>query len=883
MTPPREKPDGKKRQSAAGSRGSLRADPAISRESFLELSRDYLAILKNNLVDFRSGSTEGATFVRDYSRIVDSIVGVLFQRAAQEHDVSTRALDMAIIGLGGYGRAELAPYSDVDILILCKRKTAIVKQVASSFIQLMWDIGFELGHSVESLLESEAALGRHMDTRTALFESRLICGSKKIGREIERQIKRLRQKDREAFLRRKVKDAIARHKKQSSSYQLIEPNVKLSPGGMRDFQTLVWLGLVVGGKTGLSALRKKGLLLSGEATALERAYDFLIKVRVELHLATESRQDQLTVDMQKVVAERLGYRDKRGHLAVELFMRDYHNHARTIHTIIADIIDELKHGKAVAVLLSRRKVPRAEGKLSLRINRRKIKQDPLYVFATQKEVGLKLDRGLKRRLETALAEDLSGKAARSKMQRAFPGLLKDGTHVSLVLRSMHETGFLAAVIPEYKDLTSLKRYDLYHHYTVDEHSFQVVHNIEILAGTRSRRLMPLARIYSEVASMQNLYLAALLHDIGKIQGKGHAKKGAVLARKILGRMSLKRDDISAVSYLIEIHLLMSHFSQRRDPSDLGTLTAFTRQVRTRSNLKYLCLLTYADLKATSPVVWTEWKRSLLWLFYLQAYRFMASTEKEPEVVYKSRKRAILRSFPKGSAKDRALAHLDMLPGRYLLTMSSKHVREHMTLIDELDGRRAVMSKRQERLATEITFCTRDKPYRLSQLCGVLTLNDCNILFAYAFTRRDGKVIDVFHVEDITGTSPLDMPRMDRIERDLGEVLGGKLDIQAAVAKHLTKWRRKRGPSIPVPVKVKFENDISGEVTIIDIFALDQPGLLFKLTRALSHEGLTIHRARISTEANRAIDSFDVQDSKGQKITAVGKLRGIRSRLEKALR
>jgi [protein-PII] uridylyltransferase len=882
MTPPREISRNKKWKKSTKAPPPPRADSSVTREAFLKLSRDYLAVLRKSLIDFRSGAAEGKSFARDYSHIVDSIVGVLYQRAAQEHGVSSHDLDIAIIGMGGYGRAELAPYSDVDILILCRRRTALVKQVASSFVRLMWDVGFVLGHAVESLIESESTLSRHMDTRTALFESRWICGSRNIGREIEKQIKRLRQKDRKAFLSRKIKDAVARHRRYSGSFQLIEPNVKLSPGGMRDFQTLVWLGMVVGGKTGLASLRAKGLLLSGESKALERAHGFLLKVRVELHLATESKQDQLTVAMQKVVAERLNYRARKEHLAVELFMRDYYNHTRTISAIIEDIIEELQHGKDVGVLLGRSKVPKAHGRLSLRINHRKIKQEPLYVFVRQKEMGLKLDRGLKRRLEISLEEDLAGQATRRRMRHAFPDLLKSGKNLSLVLRSMHETGFLAAVIPEYQDLTSLRRYDLYHHYTADEHSFRVVQNVELLGNTRARRLTPFARIYSEVANKQVLYLAALLHDIGKIQGKGHAKKGALLSRKIMRRMALKREDIESVSYLIEIHLLMSHFSQRRDPSDLGTLRSFARRVGSRGNLKYLCLLTYADLRATSPIVWTEWKRNLLWVFYVNAHRFMARAEKEPEAVYKSRKQAILRAFAKGREKGQALAHLDLLPGRYLLTMNASRVKEHMRLIEGLDGRLAVVSKRRRGPATEITVCTQDQPYLLSKLCGVLTLNDCNILFAHAFTRTDGKVLDVFHVEDVSGTSPIDGARIDKIKQDLNEVLQGRIEVHEAVENHLPKWKRKKVSLIPAPLEAEFDNDISPEVTIIDIFAMDQPGLLFKLTWVLARDGLTIHRARISTEANRAIDSFDVQDSKGRKITAIGKLRHIRRHLETVL-
>jgi len=851
----------------------------IGRDRFLALSRSYITLLKNNLLALRTKEATGRSYVRAYTIIVDAIVGLLFQRALQEHNANPEKVEVAIIGMGGYGRAELSPYSDVDMLVLCRRKTPLVKQIAESFIQFMWDVGFEIGHSVQSLVESEGALAKHMDARTALFESRWVTGSKAIAREAQRQRTKFMRKDREAFIERKIGDAEVRHEKYGKSYQLIEPNVKLSPGGMRDFQTLVWLGMVFDGENGLASLRDKGLLLPGETDALEEAYEFLLTVRVELHVCSESKQDQLTIRMQRSITDRLGYRDKGPHLAVELFMKDYYTHTRTIYRITRDIIEELRHGDNTRLLLGRKGTTRVKGRLAVRIDGKRLKKNPFYVFALQRETGLELDRSLRRRLEDALAADLSGRAERNRMRRDFPGLVADSKNLTPTLRSMHETGFLGIVIPEYTLLTSLKRYDLYHHYTVDEHSFQVVRCLEELGEPGSKRSDAFARIYSEIADKQTLHLAALLHDIGKIEGRGHAKKGAELARKILGRMYLGNAEIEAVSYLIEIHLLMGHYSQRRDPTDIDTLRSFCSRVKSRTVLKQLLLLTYADLKATSPHAWTEWKRALLWGLYLRAYQFLATKEKKPDAVYKTRKMAILRGFQKGPARERALAHLDMLPGRYLLTMNASQVRRHMELVRRLEGRTVAVDWKRGRLATEICFCTHDKPFRLSQLCGVLTLNDCNILYANAFTRTDGVVVDVFYVEDISGTLPVDEERIDKIRRGLELVLEGKLEIHPALEKHVVKWKRRRQASIPVPVRVEFHNDISPDVTIVDIFAADEPGLLFKITKALSDEGLTIHRARISTEAHRAIDSFDVQDTNGHNISSVARLQRIRSRIE----
>jgi len=847
------------------------------------LCRGYLERLTAGLVEIHATpGTGGVRFVRSYSKVVDAVVGMVFFRALEENFISPDQSGIAVIAMGGYGRAELAPHSDVDILLLCKRRTRQVKQAATTFIQLMWDVGFELGHSVESLVESESALSRHPDTKTALLESRWICGSPRIRGAIEGQISRIRRKDRQAFLKRKIKDALVRHKKYDNSYQLVEPNVKMSPGGLRDYHTLAWLGMVSSKDRGLSALAKKRLLLPGEKRALERAYNFLLRVRVELHREAGSKQDQLTIRMQKLVSERLGYGETGEHLGVEMFMKDYYTHTRTIFRITEDVLEELRYGSAVDVLLGRKKAARDGGKLSVRVNRRVLRENPLHVFERQKEAGRKLDRAVKRRLADVLDTDLTGSGELDRMRRRFPSMFHDGKNSALILRAMHETGFLGRIIPEYNFLSCLKRYDLYHHFTADEHSFKVVRNLELLA--RAGRTKPdfLTRLYSEIPDKQILLLAALLHDVGKIEGKGHAKKGAVIARTILERMFLKKEQIDAICFLIENHLIMSHFSQRRDPTDPGMLQTFCAKVKNRTNLKALCLLTYADLKATSPVVWTQWKRTLLWTLYLKAHQFMAVKEKRPDTYYKARKRAILNAFPAGGRRREALRHLDMLPGRYLLTMSPSRVKAHIELVDRLDGAAGVVAAQKRKHATEITFCTQDKPFRLSQLCGVLAMNDLNILYAHAFTRKDGKVIDVFYVEDLIGSAYISDEKLESVRRDLIAVLQGRVDIRTRVDEHIAKWRRRRDASIPVPLKVEFENDLSGDFTVIDVTAPDAPGLLFKITRALSREGLVIHRARISTEANRAIDAFDVRTKNGEKVTSATRLRRIRNRLEQEI-
>jgi len=867
-------------------------EAAASREQFVAETRSYLSLLTRPLIDMRSPQTGGREFALKYTRMVDTIVALLFQRAVDEHGLALDEADIAVMALGGYGRSEMAPYSDVDLFVTCGRKSPVIEAIAAAFIRYMWDLGFELGHAVESLIEADEAITRDMDMKTSLIESRWVCGSKRVARAFEKRVGLLRRSDRAEFLRRKISDALARHDKFGRSFQLIEPDVKLSPGGLRDYQTLVWLGSVGRLPHGLAALRRKGLLLPGERRELEEAYDFLLRVRVEMHLNTRSKQDTLTVATQQDIAKRLGYTSRGDHLDVEFFMREYYRHTRTIYRITRDCIESLDSGRQVGVLLGQSPVARHDSRLTMPLRPKQLRAHPLYVFEKQKVTGQKLDRGLRRRLELAQA-DLGSAAVLRHMRREFPALLDDDRNVVRVVRALHETRFLMRIIPEYDQLTCLKRYDLYHHFTVDEHSFKVLENLAGLGSPDTAESVPatragdsLARLYSELPEKRVLFLAALLHDVGKIEGHDHAVRGAILSRDILERMELPVDEIELVCFLIENHLLMSHFSQRRDPSDIGTITAFCDRVRTRQRLKFLTLLTYADYRATSPLVWNEWKRTLLWELYVRAYDFMARREKQPREVYQQHKERLLESFAPGDERARALEHLDLLPGGYLLTMSADLVRDHIRMIAQLEHEPIVVGHRYSGAAHEITFCTHDKPYRLSELCGVLAINDFTIMNAFAFTRRDDRVVDVFVTEPVDRgdlmTPEETLLRIEHLRSDLKGVFAGALDLDTAVRRHAQRWRRVTRAVIPHATQVKFENDISDEFTIIDVFASDRPGLLYTITRTLSVLGLSIARAKISTEATRAIDSFYVRDGDGKKLTGASRLTEVRDKLEAAI-
>jgi len=856
----------------------------VSKKIFLRDVKVLFRTLTRPIVDGRTPNTGGRKFSAQYTRVVDTLLGLLLQRAAHRHGLSADKTGIAVIAMGGYGRAELAPHSDVDVLIVCRRRSREVDAIAASFTRLMWDFGLEPGHAIESLVESEEALAQDIDTKTALIESRWVCGSRRVARGLEKAVARIRRSDRRQYLQRKIHDAQMRYDKFGGSYQLIEPDVKLSPGGMRDYHTLTWLGQIGRVHRGIRTLEQKGLVLRGERAELEAAYDALLRTRIEMHLLSRSRQDVLSVALQRRVATALGYRDRGGHLAVEFFMRELYTHMRAIYRITADCLTDLGHGSRVDVLLGSGRVRRDETTLNLPLRPERLQKNPLHVFATQKQTGRRLSRALRRRLVDNLQGPLRGAPVVRRMRREFLDLVADDRNVALVVRSLHDTRLLMRIVPEFEQLTCLKRYDLYHHYTVDEHSFQVLEYIAALGAPGADPADPFVRIYSEIDGRRALFLAALLHDVGKISGRGHARKGAELARRILKRMGTPAEETAFVGRLIEHHLVMSHYSQRRDPSDLGTIEAFCRVVRNRRTLKYLCLLTYADYRATSPDVWNEWKRSLLWDLYLRAYDFMARSEKKPEAVYKRHKHRLLQSYRDPHERARALAHLDLLPGGYLLTMTSAMVRRHMRMVDEVTAAEPCVEHRAYGDTIRITIVAHDSPALLAQMCGALAINNFTILHAYAFTRKDAIAIDVFDCALIqTVAEDGDLERaVSEVGRTLADVSRGRVNLMTGVDAHARRWRRIRRSTIPVDIKVRFENDISDDFTIVDIFAADRPGLLFYITDAFSREGLIVYRANISTEANRAIDSFYVTNRRGEKIADARLLRKLRDAIRRSL-
>lgn len=849
-----------------------------------ELREAYKAWLGELERRHRAGAP-GPEIARSCSAGVEAVTEHIYRSLRTWMGAKLRRMP-AVIALGGFGRRELSPRSDVDLLFLWDKKPGPAGVAFAGYlVRMLWDSGLELGHSVRTLAELRKALERDTDLKTAFLDARWLCGDESLRSELPAIKAEIRGAEGGALLEAKIEETRRRWAKHGGSYHLIEPNVKESPGGLRDYQMIWWVGMVLPWDGTLEGLYRLAIIDRHEIGDIRASFDFLLRARNELHFLMGTNWNVLTLDLQRSVAKGLGYKDAGGLLAVERFMRDYYSRTRTIYSLLERFLDETRGEGNLRIIegsLYRRVGTRGLGQLDLRMTRSRLASDPLFAFREQLVAGKRLGPQTERNLRNAFRRPRLGAAASARMREQFIEILEMPGKKAPVLRSMHELGALKSLFPPFDKLTCLKKYDLYHQYTADEHSLQAVANLDELADHEGG-LLP--RIFDEVAEKTELYLAAILHDIGKPSARGHARSGARMAEQMLRAFPISPRSRALVAFLVREHLLLSHFSQRRDMEDRDTGLQFVKAVKSHANLKLLYLLTYADLKATGPSVWTGWKENLLEDLYFKASRMLAgaSVSGASYRTILDKKHAKLFDLCRTDDERAAMeVHLASLPERYAMVVSPAQVRAHIAMAARLRGRSVVVEIRRLPHSIELTACTRDRPFRLSQLCGVLTINDLNILGALAFTRADGVVIDLFHCVGVDGRLALSREAAQKLERDFNAILGGQVDLEKAFAAHAEKWKWRAAKGVPVSTVVEFENELSHESTIVDLTARDKPGLLYRVTRIFSEEGLDIQSAQISTRGELAADSFYVRTAQGRKLNDPAKMRALRRRLEAEL-
>ena len=806
---------------------------------------------------------------------VDLVVTRICQLAAEGADRTARRelSQCAVVALGGYGRRELAPFSDVDLLFLHPGKLSDgLRHFVERALQLLWDVGLNVGHALRTPKESVVLARTDLHARTTLTEARLVTGSAPLFaalvREVESGLHDPRTtRDFFVLMRAELEE---RHARWGHAVGLQEPNVKEGVGGLRDLHAVAWLGHALYGSRGLSGLVREGWLQESDFLVARRAYDFLFRVRNEAHFTTGRRADLLTLDLQPDLARSLGYGARGGLLASELFMRDYYRRAAQLHHLATRFL--LHHVPAArpARTRVRQGFELQGGELFARGALRGGPLRALEAVAVAQAEGVRLSESLRHAVRERLhLVDAEARTSRG-MSRGFLRLFEVPGSVGAALRELHETGFLGRLLPEFARVTFLVQHDHFHRYTVDEHTLKAVEALDEVARGEEGVPTAFGQVFSEVENRTALFLGMFLHDIGKGRGGGHVPRGVKIAERILKRLGLDARTSEDVLFLVGAHLEMSQLSQQRDVTEPGLAEAFARRVGTLDRLNQLLLLTYADHRGVGPGIWNEWKASLLFGLYGRTRPHLPGGERRQRArngsaARESARAALLADFAAADVDE----HFAQMPARYLGTTDAGRMERDFRLLRSLGDRPAVFEWRDfEEGFTELTVAARDRPGLFASLAGTLTAQGLDILSVDVFTRRDGRAIDTFRVTEQQAHRPVNEERRERIAKALGEAADGRLDVEAAVERWRAKARRPRrlwGRAVKEP-RVRFDLEASKTATVVEVRAADQPGLAFTLAHTLSGLGLDLTFARIATAKALALDVFYVTDRMGRKLS-----------------
>ncbi len=849
---------------------------------------------------FRARPTEARALIRGQAALVDGLVTTVLSLATTRfHPLPspTESERVAVIAVGGYGRSEMAPFSDVDLLFLTPWKiTPWAESVIETMLYILWDLKLKVGHASRTVKDCLRLARDDITIRTALLEHRFLAGHEPLAHELsERLWTDLFRSTGPQFIEAKLAERTERHKRQGGQRYMLEPNVKEGKGGLRDLQTLYWIGKYLHRVPFAAGLIDAGLLTRDEYEAFRRAEDFLWAVRCHMHYIAGRAMDQLTFDLQIEVATRLGYSDRGGRRAVEHFMQDYFREATRVGELTRIFLTglEARHVKGEASIIGflRRKRPVKAG---FRVVQGRIDvTDPaaflsdtlnlLRVFEEALRSGYLLHPNVMRLITANLNLIDDELRANREAKRIFLDLLLKHGNPERALRRMNELGVLGAFIPEFEPVVAMMQFNVYHHYTVDEHIIQCISTLaQIERGELVEELPIASRILQEGVNRKVIYLALFLHDIGKGRPEDHSILGAQIARRVAPRLGLNAEDSETVEWLVRQHLLMSDVAQKRDIADPRTLRDFAKAVKTRKRLDLLTVLTVCDIRGVGPNTWNNWKAMLLRKLY-------RDTAEALEGGLESVNRAQREAEAKRALRD-MLADWD---SKDIRTELGRHYPPYWQgLPTETQGVFARLLRGikegeigvdihpdDARDATRAAFVLADHPGIFSRLAGALALAGANVVDARTYTSKDGYATAVFWLQDSEG-KPYEDSRIPRLRTVISRTLKGEVLPREAL-KDRDKLK-KRDRAFRFPTHIIFDNEGSDIYTIIEVDTRDRPGLLYDLTRSLAASNIYIASAVIATYGAQVVDTFYVKDMFGLKLHTKAKREALERKLRQAI-
>ena len=854
----------------------------------------------------------GRRCAQGLARFQDELIHLVHDYTAAHvyRPLSPTASDrMAVIATGGYGRGLLAPGSDIDLLFLLPSKqTAWGESVVEYMLYLLWDLGFKVGHATRTTEQCLKLAASDMTIRTAMLDSRLIFGDPTL---FETMTTRFRREvvdgagSARAFIEAKMAERDDRHKRTGESRYKVEPNIKDGKGGLRDLHTLHWVARYLHGETPRADMIRAGIYTPAEATAFRRCEDFLWTVRCHLHFLTGRPEERLTFDVQQSMAERLGYRDRGGLRAVERFMKHYFLVAKEVGdftTILASSLEiqQLKASPGLQSLFDprawrQRRLMRKRtdfridnGRLNV-IDQDVFNRDPVnliryFAHAEAHDLffhpdALRLIRSSLRLIDDRLRAD-------PEANRIFMDMLTAPTNPEAILRRMNEAGVLGRFVPEFGKVVSMMQFNMYHHFTVDEHLVRTIGALSAIEQGAVADTLPLStNIVKTIQSRRVLYVAAFLHDIAKGRDEDHSIAGARDARRLCPRFGLTDAETETVAWLIEQHLTMSTVAQSRDLGDPKTIRAFADVVQSPERLKLLLLLTVADIRAVGPQTWNGWKGQLLRTLYYETEPLVAGGY--TAVGSKQRVAAAQAAFRSAmtGADDATISRFieRQYPDYWLKTETRKQV-DHARLVARAERENQTLATSFTSSAftaiTELSVLAPNHPRVLALFAGACAAAGANIAGAHISSTRDGFALDTFLLQREFDQDDDEARRAKRIGEQIAKLLKGEVLLANLMANK--RDAKSRSDTFRVAPNVIVDNALSDQLTVIEVSGLDRRGLLYELTSAISDLNLDITSAHITTFGEKAVDVFYVTDLTGKKIVSPQREKSIRDRLTAVL-
>jgi len=914
----------------AAAEAKLSFPPSADAPEKLARYKTFLKVEAHRLKLWHRAGADGREICQARAAILDALLRHLWTtaKASLSAPAQKEFPAIAIVAIGGFGRAELNPHSDIDFMFLHEGQVAggkpkpYLAKLIDGVLYPLWDIGLKVGYSVRDLDDCVKVANTDMQSKTSLIESRLIVGDANLFAKYQKTVvSKCVVGFEDKYIALRLEDQASRRSKHGNSACMQEPNIKNGCGGLRDFQNLLWMTFFKYRTQSLPELQTREFVSAAERKQLEAAYDFLLRVRTELHYHTNRPQDVLGKNLQPAVATNLGYGDRSPSQRIEKFMRDLYVHMRNIYLITRTLeqrmallspqqTSRLSKLRRLLSGTTPRKMPepvdgflfvddeiRAASSRIFRDSPRRLMR--VFLHAQQRHLRLHPDLAqlIRNQLSLVNREFLNDEHVRE----TFLTILERRGEVSAVLRAMHEVNFLGKYIPEFGKLTCLVQHEFYHQYSADEHTLVCLEQLDKIWEAKEPPFKNYAPIFLGLERPGLLYLALLLHDVGKAavheQGK-HAQVGAHLALRAARRLQLETSAVDTVEFLVENHLLMATLSQRRDLDDAAVIRNFARQVGTPEKLNLLTLLTFADSQGTSDKLWSGFKDSLLWQLHSRALTLLSGGTEFRRASEKAREelRDAVRELASRRITDEELsAHFSLLPERYYEIHTPKQILDDVELTHRFMHRLILENQRslapvtawideRDRGYSLVKICTWDRAGLFVKIAGSLSAVGLNILGAQIFTRADGIALDTFFVNDGRSGNLAAREQREKFSDLLESVLtGDEINLHKLIAQQSTArpaYSAYLGERIST--KIRFDNSASDDRTLIEIETEDRLGLLHAISQTFAKQRLDISAARIVTERGAAVDSFYVRELGGGKINLADRQAALETALRAAI-